>query len=128
MKAFLGALVLFLVCLSIFTGCKTTVAQISIPSNAWQVVGELNPKTGKWEYNGGGRIKYQQGTSEATELISDQATLNPKSGDVVATGNVELRRDGKVWTAKRMVYNFQTKIIQNDQETILDDRWRRRFR
>ena len=79
------------------------------------MVGELNPKTGKWEYDGGGHIKCQQGTPEATELISDQATLNPKSGD-------------KVWTAERMVYNFLTKIIQNDQETILDDRWRRRFR
>ena len=63
-------------------------------------------KTGEMRAMNGVRVQYKAGTSEAAELTSDSATLNQKTGNVVATGNVILRREGTVWKAARLDYNW----------------------
>ena len=72
-------------------------------------------KTGEMRAMNGVRVQYKAGTAEATELTSDSATLNRKSGNVVATGNVILHREGTVWKAERMDYNFRTKNVASVQ-------------
>ena len=64
---------------------------------------------------GGVRVHYKAGTSEATELTAENATLNNKTGAVVATGNVILRREGTVWKADRIEYNFHSKHVASAQ-------------
>ena len=56
-------------------------------------------KTGEMRATNGVRVQYKPGTPEATQLTSENAKLNRKSGDIVATGNVVLHRDNTVWKA-----------------------------
>ena len=72
-------------------------------------------KSGEMRAMNGVRVQYKTGTSEAAELTSDSATLNQKTGNVVATGNVILRREGTVWKAARLDYNFRTKNVVSAQ-------------
>ena len=64
---------------------------------------------------GGVRVQYKPGTPEGTELTAENATLSNKTGNVVATGNVIIRREGTVWKAERIVYNFRTKHVASAQ-------------
>ena len=72
-------------------------------------------KSGEMRTRNGVRIQYKAGKPEAAELTSDSATLNQKTGNVVATGNVILRREGTVWKAARLDYNFRTKNVASVQ-------------
>ena len=72
---------------------------------------KYNLNTEKMVGTGGVRTQYKPGTAEATEITSEEATLNGKTGEVVATGNVIMRREGTVWKAERIEYNFKTKRI-----------------
>ena len=72
---------------------------------------KYNLITGIGVGTGGVKVHYKPGTPEAAELTAENATLNDKTGDVVATGNVILRREGTVWKAERIEYNFLTKRI-----------------
>ena len=56
-----------------------------------------------------------QGTPDATELTADTGTINHTTDDMTATGNVILRRDGTVWKAERLDYNFKTKAVSSVQ-------------
>ena len=66
-------------------------------------------QSGEMRANNGVRIRYKQGTPDETELTSEQATLHQASGQIVASGNAVLRRDGTIWKASRLEYNFRTK-------------------
>ena len=72
-------------------------------------------KTGEMRALNGVRVQYKLGSPEATELTSENANLNRKSGDIVATGDVILRREGTVWKAERLDYNFRTKKVASAQ-------------
>ena len=54
-------------------------------------------------------MRYKRGTPHYTELTYEKAIISNKSADVNATGNVVLKRDGKIWKAEKMDYNFRTK-------------------
>jgi lipopolysaccharide assembly outer membrane protein LptD (OstA) len=71
--------------------------------------------TGEMRATNGVRVQYKAGTPEAADLTSDSVTLNQKSGNIVATGNVILRREGTVWKAERLDYNFRTKKVATAQ-------------
>ena len=68
-------------------------------------------KSGEMRAMNGVRVQYKTGTPEAAELTSDSATLNQKTGNVVATGNVILRREGMTWKSERLEYNFKNTTI-----------------
>ena len=72
-------------------------------------------QSGEMRANNGVRIRYKQGTPDETELTSEQATLHQASGQIVASGNAVLRRDGTIWKASRLEYNFRTKKIGSAQ-------------
>ena len=69
-------------------------------------------KSGEIRATNGVRVRYKDDTPEAAELTADNATLNQKSGSIVASGNVVLRRDGFIWKSERIEYNFRTKDIE----------------
>jgi len=76
---------------------------------------KYNLETGIGVGTGGVRATYKPGTPDATEVMAQNATLNAKTGDITAVGNVVLRRDGTVWRAERMEYNFRTKNVSSAQ-------------
>jgi lipopolysaccharide export system protein LptA len=47
----------------------------------------------------------------STTIYSDQAQYDPKTRDVIASGDVRIYRDGQLFTAERAVYNLESKDI-----------------
>jgi len=66
---------------------------------------------------GTGRIRviYHQGQPDAAELTTDTGTFHHATEQMTATGNVVLRREGNIWKAERMEYNFNTHQIKSAQ-------------
>ena len=91
-------------------------------SSPWKIEGttpesdiKYNLNTGQMTATGGVRVEYHKGAPDAAEMTSDSGTLNRTTGDIVATGNVILRREGNIWKAERMEYNFRTRNIKSAQ-------------
>ena len=72
-------------------------------------------ESGEMRATKGVRVTYKADTPDETVLTSNSATLSQKSGEVIATGNVKLRRDGVVWKSELIEYNFRTKNIKAAQ-------------
>ena len=72
-------------------------------------------KTKTTTYSGRYRIHYHPGQTDAAEMTSDSGTFNHESRHITATGNVVLRRDGNIWKAEQMEYNFKTRNITSAQ-------------
>jgi lipopolysaccharide assembly outer membrane protein LptD (OstA) len=45
-------------------------------------------------------------------LTADRASVNQFTGEAVAEGSVRLEREGQVWRAERLQYNFRTRSLQ----------------
>ena len=73
--------------------------------------------TGKIRASGGVQVTFKANTNEETILTSSTAVLSRKTGEIVATGNVNLRRGEIVWKCERIEYNFNTKNIKAVQFT-----------
>jgi len=48
-------------------------------------------------------------------LITDSATLNEKTGEVVADGHVRIESDGMLWVGEHIRYNFLTHQMQSSE-------------
>ena len=72
-------------------------------------------KTKTTTYSGRYRVLYHPGQPDAAEMTSDSGTFKHESKHITATGNVVLRRDGNIWKAERMEYNFNTRNITSAQ-------------
>ena len=65
--------------------------------------------TGMISAPNGIRVIYHPDQPDSTELTADKATLKQDTGQVTATGNVILRREGQIWKADSLEYNFKTR-------------------
>ncbi|MDP6795127.1 MAG: LPS assembly protein LptD [Verrucomicrobiota bacterium] len=59
------------------------------------------------------RITFED-QGERAFVIADQGRLDQSTGEIFAEGNVTLQNRDRVFTAERLVYNFQTRAIQTD--------------
>lgn len=50
-------------------------------------------------------------TYGATVLTARRVTLNRNTGDIVAEGDVMMRREGQLWRSERLSYNFKTHVL-----------------
>ncbi|MGH7950828.1 MAG: LPS-assembly protein LptD [Limisphaerales bacterium] len=50
-----------------------------------------------------------------TTLTADSATVNQKSGEVAADGNVRIEQAGQIWVGEHIRYNFITHQMQSEQ-------------
>jgi lipopolysaccharide assembly outer membrane protein LptD (OstA) len=48
-------------------------------------------------------------------LTAERLTVNEKTGECVAEGDVRIQRDNQVWTGERISYNFKTKQMVSEQ-------------
>ncbi len=55
---------------------------------------------------GEGNVAVQQ---EGASLQADYVSVNPETGDITATGNIVMLRDGNRWAGESLVYNFKTR-------------------
>ncbi|MBL69271.1 MAG: hypothetical protein CMO74_12635 [Verrucomicrobiales bacterium] len=62
---------------------------------------------------GGVLVKYRDGQPDAAEMTATEAQLTESTGQVIAVGNVILRREGITWRSERMEYNFKTKRVKS---------------
>ena len=76
---------------------------------------DYDPNTNTSTIEDGVRVLYKKGTPDATEMTAHKASINHTTHDVTATGNAILRRDGTVWKAERIDYNFQSKAVASVQ-------------
>jgi LPS-assembly protein len=44
-------------------------------------------------------------------LVADSMSVNTKTGDVIASGNVRLQSEDMVWTGQRLNYNYETREL-----------------
>jgi LPS-assembly protein len=77
--------------------------------------GDIEFANGVARATGGVLVKYREGQEDAAEMTAREATVTQATGEVVATGNVILRREGLTWRAERIEYNFKTKRIKSAQ-------------
>ena len=75
--------------------------------------GDIEFSNGVAHGRGGVLVKYREGQPNAAELTADKATLTQATGEVTAFGNVVLRREGMIWKAERLDYNFKTKRVKS---------------
>lgn len=59
-------------------------------------------------------VKYQKG-AQAVTLTADTATLNLKTCDVDAEGNVRIESDDMLWVGEHIHYNFKTHQMRTGQ-------------
>ena len=57
----------------------------------------------------GAQLIYMPNQSNMATLTADRVVLDRQTGNAQAEGNVQLKRDGKTWSARYMEYNFRTK-------------------
>lgn len=62
---------------------------------------------------GGVRIRYAPNGVIESDITSDRARLNQKTGETIAEGDVILRRGGEIWKSQRIEYNFNTRAIKS---------------
>ena len=53
-----------------------------------------------------GHVALQQ---QGVSMRADHVTVNHKTGEVIATGNILMLRDGNLWEGQELVYNYKTK-------------------
>ena len=53
-----------------------------------------------------GHVALQQ---QGTSLRADHVTVNHKTGEVIASGNILMLRDDNLWEGQELVYNYKTK-------------------
>ncbi len=71
---------------------------------------DYDEKNGLVTYSRGVFVKSSRGT-----LMADNATLNTKTGDVVADGHVRIESGDQLWVGDHIIYNFQTRQMQSEQ-------------
>ncbi len=81
----------------------------SIISSTPQGYVEVDPETGVTRFGEGGILQYDD-----IILSADEGSFNEKTGEVVAAGNVILRRGGQVWYGDPLHYNVRTKEMKSD--------------
>jgi LPS-assembly protein len=77
--------------------------------------GDIEFANGVAHATGGVMVKYREGQADASEMTAREATITQATGEVIAIGNVILRREGLTWRAERIEYNFKTKRIKSAQ-------------
>lgn len=55
---------------------------------------------------GEGNVALQQ---EGASLQADRVSVNPETGDITATGNIVMIREGNRWAGEELIYNFKTR-------------------
>ena len=50
-----------------------------------------------------------------TVLTADSATVNTKTGDVEADGNVRIESGNQLWVGEHIHYNFKTHLMRTEQ-------------
>jgi lipopolysaccharide assembly outer membrane protein LptD (OstA) len=50
-----------------------------------------------------------------TVLMADNASVNTKTGEAVADGNVRIEEGGLIWTGEHIRYNFKTHRMQSEE-------------
>jgi lipopolysaccharide assembly outer membrane protein LptD (OstA)/outer membrane protein assembly factor BamD (BamD/ComL family) len=65
----------------------------------------------KLEYSGDllvgeGHVAFQQ---QGASLQADRVTINPDTGEITASGNILMMRDGNRWEGQELVYNYKTR-------------------
>lgn len=84
---------------------------------AW-VIESLSPQnefiydlqTGTATGTNGVIIKY-----DGAVMTADQITVNQKTGDAQARGNVRIQRDEQVWIGDHIQYNFKTRLMSTEE-------------
>ncbi len=99
------AILIFLFCscaaFSLFAAETDLAWTIEAPEGA-----DFSPRTGIATATNGVVVKYMGAT-----LTAKKATVNQKTGDVVAEGDVRLQRGDQLWAGQSIQYNFKTRKI-----------------
>ena len=48
-------------------------------------------------------------------LTADRVSVNQKSGEAVADGNVRIQREDQVWVGEHVIYNFKTRTMATEE-------------
>ena len=73
-----------------------------------------NPNTGMSYWTNGFYYKHQDKNGDVV-LTADSASVNPKTGDVRADGNVHIESYGQLWVGDHIDYNFITHRMNSEQ-------------
>ena len=71
---------------------------------------EYDPATGLWSGTNGIYVKYGN-----TTLTADSASVNVKTCDVIADGNVRIESGDELWVGDHINYNFKTRRMVSEQ-------------
>jgi LPS-assembly protein len=69
---------------------------------------EFSEEQQVWIGRHGIRVTYGE-----IEILADQVALSEESGDVIADGNVRMKRGGEYWVGPHFEYNFKTKVMES---------------
>ena len=69
---------------------------------------EFSEEEQVWIGRHGIRVTYGE-----IEILADQVALSEESGDVIADGNVRMKRGGEYWVGPHFEYNFKTKVMES---------------
>ncbi len=75
---------------------------------------EYDPKTHLMTVTDGAILKYRDDQGNETILTANRVSYNELSGQTIAEGAVNLRREGQLWTCEHLEYNFYTKQIKTE--------------
>jgi lipopolysaccharide assembly outer membrane protein LptD (OstA) len=79
----------------------------ALNENGWA---EWDIQTGEFRGTNGAIFRYA-----GSVITADEIDLSTNSGIVVAEGNVRYQKDEQIWTGPRIIYNFQTHLIESSQ-------------
>ena len=71
---------------------------------------DYDPNTKIWSYTNGVYVKYGN-----EQLTADSASVDMKSGQVVADGHVRIESGDQLWVGEHIRYNFFTHRMQSEQ-------------
>ena len=94
-------------------GAAVPVHALEQAPQEWETTGGLavyNPTTGLLTLTSNAVIKYGNAV-----LVADEASLNKKTGEVIAEGKVRIQSDDLVWVGEHVNYNFMTKRMAATQ-------------
>jgi len=66
--------------------------------------------SGLWTGHNGILVRYGTAT-----LVAQDVSVNEKTGEVIADGNVRIQRDEQVWVGEHIRYNFKTRQMEAEQ-------------
>jgi hypothetical protein len=70
----------------------------------------FDPATGLWSGTNGLFVSYGDAV-----LTADTASVNMKTGDVEADGNVRIESGNQFWVGSHIHYNFKTRLMRSEQ-------------